>query len=106
VAAPAYTTRVLAGVLYANTSLSYTVPAGQRLVIRDFEIYGGAQSFVVNLEIRGVTVVTQLYTLLGEPVQTQQWKGRVAVDAGETLDVKSSQGDGYVTVTGYLLSAV
>lgn len=96
-----YSTRIWEG---RNVNvLSYTVPSGYRLVLRDIDTFfgggigGGAANYVGTL---GQTFAYASFTgLISELVS---WRGRQVFEPGETIRMVSGPGVD-VTASGYLL---
>jgi hypothetical protein len=104
VAAPAYSIRILFGVVSTTVGASATVPAGYRWVVRDIECITGGTGAVFIGQISGVGEIWVLPIPSGAWSNLTQWHGHVVLNAGETINFSCSSGNGNVTVSGYQLS--
>lgn len=101
-----YSTRFMNGFMEPGIK-SYTIPAGYVAVIRDIDVCatGTLSTPVPGVEVDiGGTVFAQL----GLPFALQNlsygWRGRQIANAGEVLNVRTSVGGWYYSVSGYLLT--
>lgn len=88
-----YTTRIMAG-----TYPTFTVQAGTRVVVRSIDVSLAPAGATVGLIAPGLGEITGAADSIG----SWHWRGEQAFDAGEGL---SYAGEGYLLVTGWVLSA-
>lgn len=105
--APAYTTQVFCGELGQGEQIIYEVAPGTRLVIRDTSAYGNVAAdtqITFNVRLPGSAAIPYLFLNPLTPGQLEEWHGRVAVMAGQSVVTNSSAAGAQCIVTGYLFT--
>lgn len=98
-----YSTRFIGATLTAPASSLYTVPAGQRAVIRTVTFStGGTGGVSGNIQIVGLVTLIVVASMGAN--LTQIWDLHTVVNTGEQIYAQASVGGLYVSVSGYLLS--
>jgi hypothetical protein len=94
-----YSTRFLAGEAISGT-LSYTVPAGYRAVVKEVDgLTTAASSTFVGVQVAGIWIYSQ--TNPGGSAQVVAWRGMYVAYAGEEITIATSQ-SAAGGVNGYL----
>lgn len=104
-AGPAYTERFYAGTPPASTYTTlFTVPSGRRWIVLNIDVTGASTgSSLYGFFVSGVTGYFWWASQAGT-TGLSQWRGRLAVNQGESLEVLASASTATVYVTGYDLS--
>lgn len=99
-----YSTQFAAGTeAGGSTTVVYTVPTGYVAVVRDIEV--GAQSPPANSVAINYAGVAEIYSVdTITQYRTAQWRGRVVLNAGDTINVDAIAGTWTYIISGYLLS--
>lgn len=104
-----YSQRFAAATTVAGTaSTVFTCPANFVAVVRDLQAYnsgGASDALFVALVIPGPATLT-LWHFAGVAASTSdQWQGRVVLNAGDQLELFSAAEAFEVLISGYLLSS-
>jgi hypothetical protein len=86
-------------------SVSFVVPAQFRAIVRDIDVYSGASAFsrTVNA-VGGAGQTFWQHQYQPTDQDSQQFRGRVVLNQGETLTITVSGDVCDITVSGYLLT--
>jgi hypothetical protein len=104
VSRPVYSERFVA-VSGLTSIVSYTVPAGYRMVLRDIDIFQGSQPTAPDFRCRGAGGATIFQITGGVLTDTwSAWRGRQVFYEGERVDFIANVGNCDVTASGYLLT--
>jgi len=109
VAFPVYSTRLLSGHDLGAFSHSIVVPAGFVWVIRDIDVYYGADTGPSEWECDLIDQDAIVVGILNAQINpssagASQWRGRQCIEAGCTMRVETVGGTWYWTISGYQLT--
>jgi len=99
-----YSRRLCAAFVPAGSAVvAYTCPAGTTAVVRDIVAMPSASGpFILQVSLTAIAIVWSI--VAGTNGESQQWRGRQVLTAGETLTVTAVSAGFFVMVSGYELS--
>ena len=83
----------------------YTVPAGYTVVLREIDAFTPDTVPTPLFCIMGSVPATFVLLNPGSGPSSPQWRGRLVMPAGETLELSLAGGNWRMFVSGYLLAA-
>lgn len=103
-----YSTRFAAGLHTGGALNVYTVPPAMTVVLRCITAYNAgaaADAFEVSGQLSGSIIVPIFHISSVSPaLASEEWEGRVVLNAGEVIAVATGGQQWSYTVSGYLLS--
>jgi hypothetical protein len=103
-----YSTQLLAGQPAAGAPISYVVPSGYVGVLRELDVlnlYDGDTVFVAYLTVPGPVTLQFVNQDIPTFGATYQWRGRLVMNAGDSLELGTTETYCDAIASGYLLSA-
>lgn len=86
-----------------NGTVTYTVPAGFKAVLRDLDAYNGGGVISTSVFLEGNNGQSIWSDSSSAQAKVSQWRGRQVIEPGETITLTTT-GAWDITVSGYLLS--